>query len=279
MEAGMAVEQQDSAPAISSFQDDGSRRWVPVLETGVAVVVVATILYVLSYHPTQKFETNSILLAILPVIFWLIISGRVTAFKGFGIEFKSEVQRLSDISIAADRNLLETARIDFEPAVPAPKIDVREINKYIARKIPALSFELGRTNYYKPAAIQQYLNALTPHSFFRWVVFQDRNGEFRGLAKAQNLHAFCQQSRQSGRGYQSIRDKIESGQIDDVPGVITSEYALNTNDTKKEAIEQFSKTDADDLPVTDNQGKFVGVLNRGKLTTNMLNSVLRAASR
>jgi CBS-domain-containing membrane protein len=70
---------------------------------------------------------------------------------------------------------------------------------------------------------------------------------------------------------------IERGEIDNLPGIVTAESALRDTNTKKEAIDRFREADTEDLPVIDGQGRFVGVMNRGRLLINVMASILRAA--
>jgi hypothetical protein len=66
--------------------------------TIIASVVVAVVLVLLT-GAGQKFETNSILVAILPVLFWLLASGKLASFKAFGVELKSAIRDVSKETI------------------------------------------------------------------------------------------------------------------------------------------------------------------------------------
>jgi len=69
---------------------DGARRWItPAIETIIAAIVVALILVALACAG-QSYETNWILIAILPVAFWLFFSGRISTFKAFGVELQAD---------------------------------------------------------------------------------------------------------------------------------------------------------------------------------------------
>jgi hypothetical protein len=250
--------------------------WGPLIETLVAAIVVAAILYRLG-QSDRKFETNSILIAVLPVLFWLLVSGRLASFKAFGIELNSAIRRVSSERITADRNLMASSAIEFEPVDPGTKDKVGKIGSYIARRVPAISFQLGKLDYYDAGAIQKYLDDLSPHSFFKWIVFQYQDGRFGGLMPARKLQAFGESLQRGWPGYEAIKNKIEQESVHGLPGFIGPEHALSVASTKGQAIARFGKTDLDELPVVDGNDRFVGVLNRGQLLGGVLSSILQAA--
>jgi hypothetical protein len=123
--------------------------------------------------------------------------------------------------------------------------------------------------------MQQYLDRMTISPFFKWIVFHRGDGKFAGLVPAQQLHAFAKIK--GDDGYRQIKAKIETGEIGDLPGFVPSDLALRSGDTNRWAIEAFARSTFDDLPVINKQGNFVGVLNRGKMNSELLASIVRAA--
>ena len=125
----------------------------------------------------RKIETNAILLAFLPVLIWLLASGKISKFKSFGVELDAVIEQVTDRAAA----------------------------------------------------------------------------------------------------YATFIEKIRSGNLGDLPGFVGSDATLLVTATKGEALERFSAVDADDLPVVRANGEFAGVLSRGKLHSNLLASIFRAA--
>ena len=80
-------------------------------------------------------------------------------------------------------------------------------------------------------------------------------------------------------GYRVIRQSIETGAIDKMPGVVQSNFAVKASDTKGTAIQKFSKIDAEHLPVVDDEGRFKGVVSRGKLLSEVMSALIVAAQR
>jgi hypothetical protein len=247
--------------------------WVPLGETLVAVIIVAAILY---WHGDRKFEMEAILVAVLPVLFWLLLSGRLTSFKAFGVELSAAIKQVSSEGIRKGPTPMASGTIEFEPIQAVSKEDPGKIKEYIARKVRALSFELRKRDYYKEDVIRMYLDELCPYRFFKWIVFKYPDGQFGGLVPAQNLHAFGA-SQDPEKGYHSIVQRIENERIHDLPGFVGREQALSASASKGEAIERFGKTDLDELPVVNRDGTFVGILNRGQLFSSVLSSIIDAA--
>ncbi len=252
----------------------------PIVETIVAALAVFAILIVLSLTraANKPVENSWIVIAVLPVLFWLFFSGRISSFKGFGVELQSAIRRAADETVRTDDKELGT--IDYEGIVKDEKTDVTLIQKYIDRRVTALYFELGKKGYYEPKAIKMWLDGLGEHAFFKWVVFQDKCDRFKGLIAVEKIRIFASLKMPPPNGYEMIKTMIEKGDVSDLPGVIgpdpDSDHAIEKTSTKRNAIKQFSKTDAEYLPVLD-QGKFEGVLNRGKLHSSVLESIIRAA--
>lgn len=245
--------------------------WIAVIETVVSVAVVAFLLRILS-NSGRKYETDWIIVAVLPIVFWLFYSGRLVSFKAFGVELTAAIRRASIEQITPDR------KIAYESVDPEEKADISRINDCIARKAPAISFELGRKSYYSGAAIRKYLEALLPYGFFRYVVFKNRDARFAAIMPAYKLYLAGSLREVPQEGFNELRIKIEDGDIGDLPGVVKADAALKTTDTKREAIEKFGKTDADELPVVNGGGVLVGVVSRGKLQSELLASIFMAAS-
>jgi hypothetical protein len=254
---------------------------VAITETLIAVLVVATILAILAMTG-QDYDANWIIISLLPVFLWLLLSGRIVGLKAFGVELKSAISQLSSEQIVLHQDLTDKDEIKFEEITATEKDAIDKIPKCIADKVPAFYFELGERRHYEPDAIKEYLNELTKHRFFKWVVFQYADGRFAGLVSAHTLwrysqHQFKVKSDGVGPGYEAIKNCVEKSDIKDLPGIVEADDALRASDSKRSAVEKFSKLNVDDLSVVDANGKFIGILNRGRLLSDLLAFILQAA--
>jgi CBS domain-containing protein len=265
-----AEESNDDVSVSLSANPFPSKWWVALVETLVSFLVVFFLLRYLS-GAGRKYEPDWIAVAVLPVLFWLFYSGKLAGVKAFGVELKAALQRASIEPIVPDE------RIVFEAVYPEDKKDIEMIDSYISRKVPAISFELGRVGYYSGMAIKKYLEALLPHGFFRYVVFNDRDGRLDAIMPASKLYLAGSVSGNPLNGFNEIRKGIESARIRDLPGVVPARLALRSTDSKRMAIEKFARAEVEELPVVDGKGVLVGVVNRGKLQSELLASVFVAA--
>jgi hypothetical protein len=256
---------------ISPAPSGGHVKWrVAALETIVATLVVAVLLKLLS-NSGHKYETNWILISILPVLFYLFFSGRLASFKAFGVELKTAIQRASNQKITIDQE------IDYEAVNPEPKEDESLIPKYINQRVSAISFRLGQRDYYTVSAIKQYLQRLLCYPFLRYVVFV-RGHEFGALIRARDLYLFGIIGEGEDSGFQRIKKAIEDDDVRSVPGIVEAMVALKTTNTRRQALERFESTGVDELPVIASDGKLLGTVNRGKLQSEVLASIVRAAA-
>ena len=170
------------------------------------------------------------------MLFWLFFSGRISSFKGFGVELQSAIRRAADETVKTETvgaDIKKLGTIDYEGAVPDPKLDVTLIQKYIDRKVTALYFELGKKSiydpnksYYEPTAIKAWLDGLGEHAFFKWVVFQDKCDRFKGLIAVEKIRIFATLKMPPPDGYEMIKAMIEKGDVSDLPGVIGLDHAI-----------------------------------------------------
>ena len=113
----------------------------------------------------------------------------------------------------------------------------------------------------------------------KWVIFQDKQGRLKGFSPATSVKKYAYRNPELSENYRPVLDAIEQSRLPEVRGLIEAKEALKETDTKARAISRFSRLDAEDLPVIDGAGKFKGVVNRGKLVTSVLNSIIRASKR
>jgi hypothetical protein len=241
--------------------------WLPYVTTATATLVIIAILLVIDMWG-HKFENNAILIAVLPVLIWLLVAGKITSFKAFGVELKSAINELSKENIYVDSGPTASSKIEYDVIEAGPKVDTSQIQSYIKGRIPALYFQIGRKNYYQATAIATWLS----HDFFKWVIFVDENDRFKGLVPSDTFRAVGK------LGYEPVKQRIENRDVFDLPGFVGQEWALTTASTKGEAIEKFSNLEAHDLPVVDAANfKFKGVLNRAKLNSTLLAAIFRVS--
>lgn len=240
-------------------------------DTIVAALVFAGIIAILAVVKAKtggrfSIETNWVLIAVLPIIFWLFLSGKIESIRAGGVEVKAVIRTVSAQVVERGRDY---ALVEFDRISAEPKVGLQRIDEYIRRKLPALSFQLGYRGY-AGFAIQQYLERLSQYGFFKYIVFEDSEGKFAGMMPASSLLRFGRE-----RNFEDVKQAIEEGRIGQFPDLIGRERAVTTSTSKRQALEAFEQTDADELPVVDEEGRLVGIVSRSKLSSGVLAAILR----
>ena len=101
-------------------------------------------------------------------------------------------------------------------------------------------------------------------------LFEDSEGKFAGMMPASSLLRFGRE-----RNFEDVRQAIEEGRVGQFPDLIGRERAVTTSISKRQALEAFEQTDADELPVVDEEGRLVGIVSRSKLSSGVLAAILR----
>lgn len=123
-----------------------------------------------------KIETSWIAIALSPIVIWMVVSGQVAEFGGFGLNFKLKEASAKPFSLNLEGDKIEPVGVTM-----GAKEGIEMIPNLVQRQVAAMALQVGRTGYYANWAIQEYLQKLTQHSFFKYVVFIDGAGKFRGM--------------------------------------------------------------------------------------------------
>ncbi|MGR9044558.1 MAG: CBS domain-containing protein [Gammaproteobacteria bacterium] len=213
-----------------------------------------------------KIETTWVAIALAPTLIWLLSSGQLAELSGFGVAFKLREAIARPFSLNLDG-------LKIEPEVlPAnEKEGISEIPKFIEKRVTAMTLQVGRRGYYFGPAIMEYLDRLTRYDFFRYVVFIDGAGKFIGLVPART---FYDQLRTQNIDIVSV---IEQGDIKILNGLVTNTVSNSNN--KREVLEKMAKGNVAELPVVDDENRFIGIIDRDKLTSSIVLALVAESTR
>jgi hypothetical protein len=118
----------------------------------------------------------------------------------------------------------------------------------------------------------QYLEALTQVSSFRYVVINNGDGTFYGMIEARQLYALMrpQGSPYNADWFAGALNNSDTSRLAGLPGILTGKDALTAKTNTKDALQSLNTLDVQTLPVLDDHGSFIGVIDRSKLSANML---------
>lgn len=256
---------------------------VALLLIGIALVVGSVLLRVVS---AGKYEVKTIDLVfiIVPLVVVGLATGKLRGLDIFGV--KADLSELW--AKAADTGI--ERQISAVPASPvndaidmiqsAPKRGVNQIPELIKQRTQALAFELGQGGYYAPA-IKKYLDDLYGSSYLRYVVVNQPDGTLFGMYGAADLVAYLRTIRD---GYKAFEGKLNRGDqrakdwLAELPGFVPAGKAVTIETTKRAALKAMEADGLDSLPVRDAAGRFIGTVERAKLTTGLILAVTEKLS-
>jgi CBS domain-containing protein len=231
-------------------------------------VLLVVLLVFLRIKTGNKFEikNSDVVLALIPVAFWLFLTGKIQEFTFGDFRIVAAIKEASNSPVAA-----QVTELPVESVSMGAKGGVGEIPELIRRKNQALSFRLGHGGYYGPA-IQEYLKVLTQNPFLRYIVINNADGSFFGMADARQFTAMLQANAPSfsAQAFAQWLNDSNKGQIETLPGFISAQHALKKVADKRQALELMESQDVENLPVVDDDGRFIGIVDRSKLTASML---------
>jgi CBS domain-containing protein len=204
-----------------------------------------------------KVETSWIAVALSPTIIWLLTTGQLAELSGFGFAFKLREASAKPFSLSLEGDKIETALVP--PGRERRNGDATGARtaayrcSHLAAEPPGLLQQLG---------IGQYLEKLTQHAFFRYVVFVGGDGRFRGIVPAREL------LNQMRRQKLDLVKAIEEGSLDHIAGVVTASVPVGSS--KRAALKIMNEHKLAELPVVNEAGQFVGIVDQDKLTSSIL---------
>lgn len=228
-----------------------------ILAASFFLIILVLIIINYKLNSSFKIETAWIALAVSPAVIWLLSTGQLAEFSGFGLEFKLKEASAKPFSLSLEGDRIEPALVPL-----GEKEGLAKIPELIQRRVPALALQLNRRGYYSNWAIGQYLEQLAQHEFFRYVVFFGKDGKFRGIMPAKKLLT------QMMEEDLNIVKIIEEGTIDRLDGLRT--VSVPTASSKREALKIMEENEISELPVLNEKEQFVGVVEREKLTSSIL---------
>ena len=233
------------------------------------------------YGEKYELKTIDLVLIIIPLLFVLLITGKVKVLDAFGV--KADLSEL--FTDAAGTNIEQQVAETSSPGVDevvhmlemAAKAGVKEIPQLVQKKTEALVFRLGHGGYYGPA-IQQYFDALYASSYLQYLIVLNQEGKLFGIYDALDLAVYFRTK--GKRAYANfatwLNRPTESAQkkLARLPGFVNSGQAVARDRSKREVLKKMDSLRVDSLPVVDDAGFFVGTVERSQLTASLILEVV-----
>jgi hypothetical protein len=217
------------------------------------------------------FTSSEILAALVPIGLWLFLTGKVTNLTIGGFSIAAAITEASRAPIAQQVTKLPIAKLPIDNVTMDAKGGVREIPKLVGKKTQALSFRLGHGGYFGPVIVE-YFNALMRYPFLQYVVINNADGTFFGMADARAVAATIRDS-EAAIDANRLADWLNNSNgaaLRQLPGLVSASSALLEASDKKVALQRMDSLDVQVLPVIGDDRKFLGVVDRSKLSASML---------
>ena len=142
-----------------------------------------------------------------------------------------------------------------------------------------MEFQLGYGGYWGPA-IEKYLETLSSAGFLKYILINDRSGKFFGVYDAQPLLLHLQNQGQAGyKSFAEWLNKADRGAKEallKLDGFVSASDAVTPESNKRTALETMDRLDSDILPVVNKDGRFIGMVDRNKISAGLILEVTRA---
>jgi hypothetical protein len=247
-------------------------RWA-ILAAVLTLVVGVSLHWHFNKYNWAPQSTEFIALLTLPILIYVLVSGRLTELSGpggWGAKFQT-FQTHVQASVGKQDAGEKAEILSDAEAIQVLTGPVQELSTLIAdldpRSSSATILEVGRPHHYKIEAIGQYLKALIAVGAPAYVVFVDaESGKFIGSTSANQLSALLADD---GAAKEFIAKLEGQPRMFGRLGFLVTE-SLTSDDTNIAALQKFVSTHADALVIIEDRRKPIGVVDRNRLMTKLL---------
>lgn len=252
--------------------------------TAITVLLLAGLtLFILSIavrsKTGSKYEIKGIDLALIlvPFFVWLLVTGRIERIAIGGVEVEVAEAFIDATSAPIESQVARTSPLTIDDVVETVERGMKggpdRIPRLIERKTEALDFRLGHGGYWGPA-IQEYFDSLGAYTFLRYAIIHRQDGTLFGVYDARDLIDYFRgrgaSAYESFAGYLNKADERALKALKGLPGFIPGEYAVTSESNKRSVLQEMEKRNIEVLPVVDSKSRFIGMVERTRLTASLI---------
>jgi hypothetical protein len=246
-----------------------------LLITLVVFFAILVAVVVLRIRGGEKFDIKSpdILLALIPIAIWLVLTNKVKVIEFGGFKIETALVNAAEAAVASQVTPI-TSKLPVDPLRAGPKGSVSEIPSLVEARTEALIFQLGGQGYYGPA-IGTYLQELSAHPFFKYIVINQSDGKFAGVADGRQFAAMVKVRPGYADDFVKWLEKSDANSLTNLPGYVSAATAVEPATDRLTALQRMETLDLDALPVLDKDGKLAGQLKRSRLLSSLISEALK----
>ena len=238
------------------------------------IVILALLVFLRTRHTKFEVKPADIAVAILPVLIFLLVTGKIQKFEIGEFKLETVFREASTTAIASQVTPL--TGLPSEPIRTDRKRGVEDIPRLIREKTEGLRFRLGYGRYWGPA-IEGYLVELAKYPFLHYVIIENHDGTFFAMANAQEFTALLTKpdSPYTAKHFERSLNSADKDSLRKLPGFIFSESAVQETTDKSQALQRMESLNVDTLPVVTEDNRFAGVVNQSRLTASLIIDVAK----
>jgi CBS domain-containing protein len=232
-----------------------------------------------------EIKTIDLVFIIVPLLFVGLATGKLHGLDFFGVkvDFTEIWANAADTQIEQQVSTVPVWLVEdaIEMIETAERGGMHEIPRLIEQRTQALAFRLGMGRYDR-RVIKKYFDDLYGSSYLRYVVINHSDGTLYGMYDAADLIAYLRTLGEGG--YHTFEIMLNQGDerakegLARLPGFVSSERAVTAETSKRDALQAMEELKLDSLPVSDSAGRFIGTVERAKLTTSLILAVTKKLS-
>jgi CBS domain-containing protein len=250
-----------------------------LLVLGVVLVLGSLLLRVFS-GGRYEIKTIDLVFLVIPLLVVALATGKIKGLDMFGVRADLSALWSEVANTKIEKQVAPSATASVQDAVSVVEMGakggVNELQRMIERKVEALQFKLGYGGYYGPA-IKTYFESLSGSSYLRVVVVDHADGRLFGIYDAPDLIGYLRVAGEPGYAHLqrllNTGNTAAQGELARLPGFVGADQAVTASTSKRDALARMEAVKTDSLPVVNEQKRFVGTVDRSKLTASLILAV------
>jgi hypothetical protein len=254
------------------LSDKALRKEFSALSRTLLFLLIAFIvLWIAKAKPFEvKEESLLIALLLLPVVIYVILSGRIQELKApGGLEAKFSTVANQSISAASETVKPETDELQ-SVLKESPNVLEQKVQDLDDSKPILMLMRLG-TNSYDAEAARKYVEVLSQFRNFKFVVFLDHRKRFVGYMSAWSVKSLLQKTALGDEFIDAVNQGL-AAQLMRYPGFETN--TITTSWTNANALQEMVRKNVEALIVLDDKRLIEGVVEREQIVCLMMLSMV-----
>jgi len=256
-----------------------STAMIAILLSVGAILVIASLFLRVQSGGRYEFKTGDLVFLVIPLLLVSLATGKIKGLDLFGVKADLSALWVEAAQAKIEKQVAPAASASVQDVVHIMEMGAKggtqDLQRLLQRRVEALEFRLGFG--YNGSAIQAYFDALSGSSQLRSIVVNNQDGTQFGMYLAGDLIGYLRVTRE--QGYAELGQRLNRGdetsraELRKLPGFVGAEHAVTASTSKRESLARMEQLNVDSLPVVDNGRRFVGTVDRGKVTASLILAV------